>query len=88
VYFYISQHKERILFIGETINEETANNLLTNLLYLDGLDPTKDLYFFINCLGGDVNFLLVLYIQTYMEKLEFLLVPFSCVRKHVCVWMG
>lgn len=73
--FIFSQHKERIIFISDELNEETSNELVATLLYLDGLKSSKDLSFFINCRGGDVNFLYFC-IYKQMEKLAFLVVPF------------
>ncbi|KAJ1692836.1 hypothetical protein LUZ63_009534 [Rhynchospora breviuscula] len=53
-------HKERIVFIGDEIDEEISNKLVATLLYLDGLD-SKDLFFFINCQGGDISSSLAIY---------------------------
>ncbi|KAJ4775129.1 ATP-dependent Clp protease proteolytic subunit [Rhynchospora pubera] len=54
-------NKERIVFIGDEIDEEISNKLVATLLYLDGLDSSTDLFFFINCHGGDVSSSLAIY---------------------------
>ncbi len=47
--------KERIIFLGEEVNEHTANLIVAQLLHLAYEDPTKDIYFYINSPGGAVN---------------------------------
>ncbi|XP_078173321.1 ATP-dependent Clp protease proteolytic subunit-related protein 2, chloroplastic-like [Carex rostrata] len=54
-------HKERIIFISDELNEETSNELVATLLYLDGLKSSKDFSFFINCRGGDISPSLAIY---------------------------
>lgn len=49
------QYRERIIFIGQEIDEELSNQILATLLYLDSVDNSKKLYLFINGPGGDVS---------------------------------
>ena len=46
--------KERIIFLGEEVNEHTANLVVAQLLHLAYEDPNKDIYFYINSPGGTV----------------------------------
>lgn len=46
--------KDRIIFLGEDVNEHTANLVVAQLLFLAGEDSKKDIYFYINSPGGSV----------------------------------
>lgn len=46
--------KERIVFLGEEVNEHTANLVVAQLLFLAGEDSKKDIMFYINSPGGHV----------------------------------
>lgn len=46
--------KERIIFLGEEVNEHTANIVVAQMLHLAYEDPTKDISFYINSPGGSV----------------------------------
>lgn len=46
--------KERIIFLGEEVNEHTANIIVAQLLHLAHEDPTKDISLYINSPGGSV----------------------------------
>lgn len=45
---------ERIIFLGEDVNESTANAVVAQLLHLAYADPTKDIKLYINSPGGSV----------------------------------
>ncbi len=47
--------KDRIIFIGTAINDEVANLLIAQLLFLESEDPDKDINFYINSPGGLVT---------------------------------
>lgn len=53
--------KERIVFLGEEVNEHTANLIVAQLLHLAYEDPKKDIYFYINSPGGSVSDGLAIY---------------------------
>lgn len=55
------QYRERVIFIGEEINEEFSNQILATMLYLDSIDDSKKLFMFINGPGGDVSSLPILF---------------------------
>lgn len=46
--------KDRIIFLGDAINEHTANLVVAQLLFLDNQDAKKDIYLYINSPGGSV----------------------------------
>ncbi len=46
--------KDRIVFLGEDVNEHTANLVVAQLLFLAGEDNKKDIMFYINSPGGAV----------------------------------
>ncbi len=53
--------KDRIIFIGSAIDDETANLLIAQLLFLESEDPDKDINFYINSPGGKVSAGLAIY---------------------------
>ena len=46
---------ERIIFLGGSIDDHTANLIIAQLLYLDHTDPKKDIHLYINSPGGSVT---------------------------------
>ena len=47
--------KERIIFLGEEVNDVTASLVIAQLLFLESEDPTKDIHLYINSPGGSVS---------------------------------
>lgn len=47
--------KERIIFLGEEVNETTASLVVAQLLFLESEDPGKDIHLYINSPGGSVT---------------------------------
>jgi len=47
--------KDRIIFLGTAINDEVANLIIAQLLFLESDDPDKDINFYINSPGGIVT---------------------------------
>ena len=47
--------QERIIFLGEEVNEVTASLVVAQLLFLESEDPTKDINLYINSPGGSVT---------------------------------
>jgi ATP-dependent Clp protease protease subunit len=45
---------ERIIFLGEQVNEQTANSVVAQLIHLAYVDPKKDIKLYINSPGGSV----------------------------------
>lgn len=46
---------DRIVMLGEEVNDVTASLIVAQLLYLEGQDPDKDISFYINSPGGSVT---------------------------------
>lgn len=53
--------KDRIIFLGTAMNDEVANLLIAQLLFLESEDPEKDINFYINSPGGIVTSGLAIY---------------------------
>jgi len=53
--------KDRIIFIGTAMNDEVANLIIAQLLFLESEDPDKDINFYINSPGGLVTSGLAVY---------------------------
>ncbi len=47
--------KERIIFLGEEVNDVTASLVVAQLLFLESEDPEKDIYLYINSPGGVIT---------------------------------
>jgi ATP-dependent Clp protease protease subunit len=47
--------KDRIIFLGEAVDEHTASLIVAQLLFLESEDPDKDINFYINSPGGSVT---------------------------------
>lgn len=46
--------KDRVIFLGDDVNEHTANLVVAQMLFLENQDPNKDIIFYINSPGGSV----------------------------------
>lgn len=53
--------KDRIIFLGEEVNETTASLTVAQLLFLESEDPAKDIHLYINSPGGMVTAGLAIY---------------------------
>ncbi|HEY4964435.1 MAG TPA: ATP-dependent Clp protease proteolytic subunit [Candidatus Saccharimonadales bacterium] len=53
--------KDRIIFLGQDVNEASANIVVAQLLFLQAEDPKKDIKFYINSPGGSVYDALAIY---------------------------
>ena len=67
---------DRIIFLGEEVNDTTASLVVAQLLYLEAQDPDKDIQMYINSPGGSVSDGLALY-----DVMEMV----SCPIRTVCV---
>ena len=47
--------KDRIVFLGDEVNDTTASLVVAQLLFLEAEDPDKDIYLYINSPGGSVT---------------------------------
>ena len=53
--------KERIIFLGSAIDDNVANSLIAQMLFLEGDNPDKDIFLYINSPGGVVTSGLAIY---------------------------
>ena len=58
---YSRLFKERIIFLGTPINDEVANNVMAQLIFLEYENPEKDITLYINSPGGYVSAGLAIY---------------------------
>lgn len=47
--------KDRIVFLGSAIDDQVANSIMAQMLFLAAEDPEKDIYFYINSPGGSTS---------------------------------
>ncbi len=53
--------KDRIVFLGSEVNDQVANLIIAQFLFLEAEDPDKDIHFYINSPGGSVTAALAMY---------------------------
>jgi ATP-dependent Clp protease protease subunit len=53
--------RDRIIFLGTAINDDTANVIVAQLLFLEAEDPEKDIHLYLNSPGGSVTAGLAIY---------------------------
>ncbi|HOD29859.1 MAG TPA: ATP-dependent Clp endopeptidase proteolytic subunit ClpP [Syntrophales bacterium] len=53
--------KDRIIFLGTAIDDDVANLIIAQLLYLESEDPDKEIFFYLNSPGGHVSSGLAIY---------------------------
>jgi hypothetical protein len=83
--------KDRILLLGQGVDDEVANVLVAQLLYLANEDPTKDITLYINSPGGSVSAGMAIYdTMQYVPcklmvsvSLFLLLVRMECVYAYI-----
>jgi len=66
--------KDRIVFLGTAMNDEIANLIIAQLLFLESEDPDKDINFYINSPGGIVTAGLAVYDTMQYIKSEIVTV--------------
>jgi ATP-dependent Clp protease protease subunit len=71
--------KERIIFLGEPIEDHIANLVIAQLLFLESEDPTKDISLYVNSPGGVVTSGLAIY-----DTMQYLKAPVST----ICIGMA
>ena len=62
--------KERIVFLGTPINDQIANTIIAQLLYLEREDPDKSINLYINSPGGVISAGLAIYDTMQLIKSE------------------
>lgn len=71
--------KERIIFLGEEVNETTASLTVAQLLFLESEDPGKDIHLYINSPGGMVTAGLAIY-----DTMQYI----KCDVSTICIGMA
>ncbi len=71
--------RERIIFLGDAIEDNVANLIIAQLLFLDSEDPEKDIYLYINSPGGVVNSGMAIY-----DTMQYVRSPVST----ICIGMA
>ena len=66
--------KERIIFLGDAIEDHVANLIIAQLLFLESEDPTKDISLYVNSPGGVVTSGLAIY-----DTMQYLKAPVSTI---------
>lgn len=62
--------KDRIIFLGGPINDDVANAIIAQFLFLEQQDPKKDIHFYINSPGGSVSSTLAMYDTMHHVKAD------------------
>ena len=52
---YSRLFKDRIVFVGTLVEDQMANAIIAQLLFLEADDPNKDIFMYINSPGGQVS---------------------------------
>src|SRR3989344_1916236 len=52
---------DRIVFLGGAIDDHVANIVIAQLLFLESIDPEKDIYLYVNSPGGSVSAAMAIY---------------------------
>jgi ATP-dependent Clp protease protease subunit len=66
--------KDRIIFLGDTVEDNVANLIIAQLLFLESEDPEKDIQLYINSPGGVVTSGLAIY-----DTIQYLRAPVSTI---------
>ncbi|MBD2777033.1 ATP-dependent Clp protease proteolytic subunit [Iningainema tapete] len=61
IHIYSRLARDRIIFLGEEVDDKVANEIIAIMLYLDSEDPGKDIFLYINSPGGMVTSGLAIY---------------------------
>ncbi len=75
--------KERIIFLGTPINDQVANVIVAQLLYLEHEDPKRDIYLYVNSPGGVITSGLAIY-----DTMQMIEAPVSTIAVGVTASMG
>ena len=70
---------DRIIFLGEEVNDTTASLVVAQLLYLEAQDPDKDIQLYINSPGGSVTAGMAIY-----DTMQYI----KCDVSTICVGMA
>lgn len=75
--------KDRIVILGTLVNDDVANTIIAQLLYLESEDPDKDINLYVNCPGGVVTSGLAIY-----DTIQYMRAPVSTICVGQAASMG
>lgn len=75
--------RNRIVFLGSEVNDEVANFVTAQLLYLEGEDSEKDIWLYINSPGGSVTAGMAIY-----DTMQFVTPDVGTICMGLCASMG
>jgi len=75
--------KDRIIFLGTPVNDDVANLIIAQLLYLESEDPEKEIFFYLNTPGGHVSSGMAIY-----DTMQYIKPPVSTVCMGQAASMG
>ncbi len=62
--------KERIIFLGDEVNDQTAGLIVAQMLFLEAEDPERDIHFYIDSPGGSVTAGMAIYDTMHYIKCD------------------
>ena len=71
--------KDRIIFLGEAVNDASASIVVAQLLFLEAEDPEKDIHLYINSPGGSVTAGMAIY-----DTMQYI----KCDVETICIGMA
>ena len=71
--------KDRIIFLGGVVDDDTANLIIAQMLFLEADDPDKDIYLYINSPGGSVSAGMAIY-----DTMQYI----RCEVSTICIGMA
>jgi len=75
--------KERIIFLGAGVEDDIANLVIAQLLFLDAEDPEKEIFLYINSPGGVITSGLAIY-----DTMQYVRAPVSTICTGISMSMG
>jgi ATP-dependent Clp protease protease subunit len=75
--------KERIIFLGAAVEDDVANLVIAQLLFLDAEDPEKEIFLYINSPGGVITAGLAIY-----DTMQYVRAPVSTICTGIAMSMG
>ena len=74
---------DRIIFLGTSINDDVANMIIAQMLFLDADNPGRDIYLYLNSPGGNVSSGMAIY-----DTMQFLRSPVNTICMGMAASMG
>lgn len=75
--------KDRIIFLGEEVDQASANVIVAELLFLEAEDPDKEIYLYINSPGGSITAGMAIY-----DTINYIKCPVSTICIGMAASMG